>query len=411
MKPLNNHRRTVLPNGLTVISETVRTVRSVSVGVWVKDGSRSEEEDEKGLAHFIEHLVFKGTKKRDSFQIANSLEKLGGMLNAYTSKEATVFYAHVLDEHLEIAVDVLSDITSNPLFESEEIERERDVVIEEINSTYDIPEEICQDSFMEALFPNHSLGWPILGDKKSIRSFDRDKIQQFWKNRFIAKNILIVASGNLEHEDLLELTNKYFNLPQTDYLVDWQVVNLAATEGIKIYTRSTQAHVCLGARSYSYGDSQKYPLAALSTYLGGGMSSILFQQIREKNGLAYSVYSFLDFYKDVGNFGIYLATDVNKKDKALDLVHKEIASLLENGIPHEDLKNIRSQLKGELLLGLESTQRRMSRLAKMEIYLELEETIEDIIEKIEAISPDQIHQVSKELLSADLTRVEVLPDK
>lgn len=411
MKPLNNHRKTVLPNGLTVISETVRSVRSVSVGVWVKDGSRSEKEDEKGLAHFIEHLVFKGTKNRDSFQIANSLEKLGGMLNAYTSKEATVFYAHVLDEHLEIAVDVLSDITSNPLFESEEIERERDVVIEEINSTYDIPEEICQDSFMEALFPNHSLGWPILGDKKSIRSFDRDKIQLFWKNRFSAKNILIVASGNLEHEDLLELTNKYFNLPQTDYLVDWQAINLAATKGTKIYTRSTQAHVCLGARSYCYADSNKYPLAALSTYLGGGMSSVLFQQIREKNGLAYSVYSFLDFYKDVGNLGIYLATDVNKKDKALDLVYKEITSLLGHGIPHEDLKNIRSQLKGELLLGLESTQRRMSRLAKMEIYLELEETIEDIIEKIEAISPDQIHQVSKELLSADLTRVEVLPDK
>lgn len=411
MKPIHHFHKSVLPNGLTVISEHVATVRSISIGVWIKHGSRSEKATEKGLAHFIEHLVFKGTKNRSSFEIANSLERLGGSLNAYTSKEATVFYAHILDEHLTEAVDVLSDIVSRTAFDPEEIEKERDVVIEEINSTYDIPDEICHDAFLEALFPDHPLGWPILGNKKSIKSFSKDEIVEFWRNRFSPENVMIVASGNLMHEDLLALTEKYFDLPEANEQILWPPITKEANLGNKIYTKTSQAHVCLGARCYPYSSDNKFPFAALSTYLGGGMSSALFQKIREQNGLAYSVYTFLDFYKDTGNFGVYLATDNSKKTKALDLVYSEFEAVLKNGIPENDLVDIRSQLKGEFLLGLESTQHRMSRLAKMEIYLELEETIEDIIMKIESISHESTGKVAAEILAGDLSQIEVLPEK
>ena len=411
MKPIHHFHKTVLENGLTVLSEHVGTVRSISIGVWIKHGSRSEKKSEKGLAHFIEHLVFKGTKKRNGFEIANSLERLGGSLNAYTSKEATVFYAHVLDEHLEEAVDVLSDIVSNPLFDPEEIEKERDVVIEEINSTYDIPDEICHDAFLESLFPENPLGWSILGDKKDIRSFSREQIIEFWKNRFNPENVMIVASGNLMHEELLQLSQRFFNLPEASEIVSWTEIDQKALAGKKIYTKTSQAHICIGSRCYAYSSDDKFPLAALSTYLGGGMSSTLFQKIREQNGLAYSVYSFLDFYKETGNFGVYLATDNAKRQKALDLIAAEFKSVTDRGIPDNELSDIRSQLKGEFLLGLESTQRRMSRLAKMEIYLELEETIEDIIMKIESISNQSILKVAGEILAGDLSRVEVLPEK
>jgi predicted Zn-dependent peptidase len=408
-KPLQQSERTVLPNGLTIVSEHLENVRSVAIGLWIKNGSRSENGDEKGLAHFIEHLVFKGTSTRNSFAIANSLERLGGSLNAYTAKEMTVFYAKVLDEHLTTAVDVLADIASRPTFAADDIERERNVVIEEINSTYDMPDEVCQDAFLEELYPTHALGYPILGTTTSIRGFQRSQVLNFWQERFQPHNTVIAASGNVLHSDLVALVERFLQLPEGGKRIVVEPVNGRLGRSKHIHMVTTQAHLCLGLRSYAYGDSRRFALAALNNYLGGGMSSVLFQKVREEHALAYSVYSFADFYRDTGSFGFYLATDEKQVDKAKNLVLEEFARVANGDIPAGVVSDLRSQLKGELLLGLDSIQRRMSRLAHAEIYFDSQESIEDIIARIDELSRDAIVAAAEDMYRQELIEIMVLP--
>ncbi len=288
------YNKTVLSNGLTVISEKIESVRSVSVGVWIKTGSRYEEMQNNGIAHFLEHMVFKGTKKRSALKIAQSLESLGGSLNAFTGKEVTCYYAQSLDNHLKQAIDVLSDMLCNSLFQPKEIEKEKMVVIEEIKSVKDTPEDYIFDLFQEKLFPNCPLGSPILGTEVTVSGFNKDMLTSYLNKFYSTKNIIISAAGNVEHDKLVKLVEQYFTLPQTENNLSTAKVNNAAMDSFEIHQQINQAHLCMGNAGISFTSKMRYPLLILNTYLGGGMSSRLFQNLREKNGLAYSVYSFID---------------------------------------------------------------------------------------------------------------------
>jgi len=393
--------RTRLDNGLTVISEYLPVVRSVSMGVWIKAGSRFETSETNGMAHFLEHMLFKGTKKRSAFKIAQSLEELGGHLNAYTSKEVTCYYAHTLDSHLNISVNVLSDLINNPLFKEKDIEKERLVIQEEINAVMDTPEEYIFDVFQEHLFPNQSLGNPILGTSKTISMINREKIVDFWSGFYQPENIIISAAGNIDHNRLIRLIEKNFHFEGKAFNPEWVAPKKADRFELQIEQPLNQSHICMGLEGVSYHADDRFDLIALNTYLGGGMSARLFQVIRERFGLAYSIYSTLDFYKDTGVINFYMGTDQKNQEKAVQMLLKEIRTLSNNGVSSSIVRKLKEQLKGNYILGLESTSRRMTRLAKNEIYYGEQVSVDEMIESIEKISPESLQRVANKQLNPD----------
>jgi predicted Zn-dependent peptidase len=393
--------RTTLDNGLTVISEIVPAVRSVSLGVWIKAGSRFETAENNGIAHFLEHMLFKGTKKRSAFKIAQSLEELGGHLNAYTSKEVTCYYSHTLDSHINISVDVLSDLINNPLFKEKDIERERLVIQEEINAVMDTPEEYIFDIFQEHLFPNQSIGNPILGTTKSIAGIDRNKIIDFWSGYYQPQNIIISAAGNIDHKRLIRLIEKKFHFEGRSHISKWISPKKAKQFDLEIQQPLNQSHICMGLEGVSYHSKDRFDLIALNTYLGGGMSARLFQVIRERFGLAYSIYSNVDFYKDTGVVNFYMGTDQKNQVRAIRMLLKEIKNLNQNGLSGSIVHKLKEQIKGNFILGLESTSRRMTRLAKNEIYYGKQVSVDDMIASIEKISPNSLQKVANKHLNPD----------
>ncbi len=397
--------KTILSNGLTVISERLNTVRSISLGVWIQAGSRYENKSNNGIAHFLEHLVFKGTQKRSGLQIARSLEELGGNLNAYTSKELTHFYAVALDEHLTVCVDVLADLVCNPLLKEDDIEKEKQVVLEEINAVKDTPEEYLFDVFQEKLFPNHPLGFPILGRPETVQQFTRQHLLDF-KNRFYTpQNIIVSAAGHLDHERLVRLVEKYFHLEHKGQVP--QPVKPIAAHNIHLELEEpfNQAHIIAGLEGLPYASADRFALHALNAYLGGGMSSRIFQTIREKYALAYTVYSALDFFKDTGVFSVYLGTDPAKREQALSLLFKELQRVTEKEISASALKRLQEQLKGHLLLGLENTTHRMSRLAKNEIYFGRQISLAETLEMIQRLTAKKIFELAQKLINLDKLNV------
>lgn len=404
-------QKTVLSNGLTVLSEEIPTVRSVAFGVWVKTGSRYESLRENGIAHFIEHLVFKGTKKRSALQIARSLEDLGGNLNAYTSKEITNFYAIALDRHLSTCVNVIADLVCNPLFREKDIEKEKQVVLEEINTVKDTPEEYIFDLFQEKLFPSHPLGSPILGTEERVTAFTRNDILAFWEKYYGPNNMIVAAAGHLQHDKLIHLIEKYFRLENNAQRVTLKKPEPAHGIRVDLKESFNQAHIVAGIDSVNYASPDRYALIALNAYLGGGMSSRLFQSIREHHGLAYTVYSAVDFFKDTGIFSVYLGTDARNRQKAVQLLFKEIEKITENPIRKSDMVRLREQLKGSLLLGLESTSHRMSRLAKNEIYFGRQIPISETIKNVDTLSADQLLELAKRLFKIDkFNIIQMSPD-
>ena len=392
-------QKTVLENGLTVISEFIPHVRSVSVGVWVKTGTRFEEPRRNGIAHFLEHMMFKGTRHRTPLEIARSLESVGGNLNAYTSKDLTCYYAEILDEHLKRAVDVLADILLYSTFPEKELVKEKQVVLDEIQSLEDNPEELIQDYAVKHLFPDHGLGFSILGEKKTVQHFQREDLVHFYQQHYFARNMIIAAAGNVAHEQLVELCQEKFHLPPVNH--PWILEKPQRFgQGEFIYHRGTnQAHLCLAFPAFPYNHPQKFQLLVLNTLLGGGMSSRLFQNIREKYGLAYSIYSFVDMYYDAGILCIYLGTDVSNLPKAQELVSRELDKLCQGPIPRSHLEQTKSQLKGSLMLSLESTARRMSRLGKMQIYLNRTESLDAVLEAIDQVDQDDLLQTAQQVLA------------
>jgi predicted Zn-dependent peptidase len=394
------YRKTVLNNGIRVVSETITHVRSVSLGVWADVGSRDERPEQNGISHLLEHMVFKGTKKRSVRDIAQSLESLGGYLNAFTTKEQTCFYARVLDTNVPEALDVLSDIILHPAFKAEELEKEKLVVIEELKNAEDDPEDIIHDYFEKAIFPNHSLGYPVIGTEENLRRFRRDDLVSHVASNYLPTRIVVSAAGNVDHDRLVKLTEKYFGKLRLGK--SHRERKPGPTKGLRPSYREyprpiNQAHVSLGTVAYSIHHKDRYPLLVLNALLGEGMSSRLYQTIREKYGFAYSVYSFVTLMSDTGVFGTYIATDKKNIDNAVGLVHKELLRLVERPVSAAELKRTKSQIKGTMMLGLENMSSRMMRLGSSEIYFGHYIPLDQVIKSVDAVNSAAMQRVAADL--------------
>ncbi|MCP4726644.1 MAG: insulinase family protein [bacterium] len=401
--------KTILPGGLRVVSEYMPHVKSVAVGVWINTGSREEDPEINGISHFLEHLAFKGTQKRNTLQIAESLEAVGGILNAFTGKEYTCFYAHALDEHLELAVDVLADLICNPLNRKEDIDKEKLIILEEITSLDDIPDEKALEYFSKNVFNGHPLSLSILGTKDSVNTINHNNIQDYIKDNYTSDRVVVAVAGNVEHERLLEYVSKYFELPAgRDFVIEADHSTGKPCKDIHNMSIN-QAHICIGNRALSYSSKNKYALLVMHSLLGGGMSSRLFQKLREDYGVAYSVFSFIDFYSDTGLFGVYCGVEKKNIDKSLNLINQEFESVFSEDIPDKELERLKSQLKGNLMLGLESTQSRMNRLAKMEIYLKKYVELKNVIADINSIKQDDIRKLASDILEGELFTTIIAP--
>ena len=390
-----------LPNGLRVLVEPLSDFSSVSVGIWILNGSRDEEPAKAGISHLIEHLSFKGTPTRGARQIALEIDSLGGSLNAFTSKEYTSFYAKVLGNTLHDALDILGDITLNPLFQQADLEKERDVIIQEISMVEDTPEDLIHDLHSREFWAGHGLGWPILGTQRSVMEMTTDDVHVFHRDRYRAGSMVITAAGAVDPDELLaEIRDTFGHLERGDYSPSRPVPE--ATPGTLVLHRPLeQVHFCVGFQSMSVDDGRRYQLYLLNTILGGGMSSRLFQKIREERGLAYSVYSYHSAYQDTGLLTVYCGTSPEGFPTALELVQEEIDQLVQDPVHDKDLTTAKRQLKGNLLLSLESTGNRMNQLARNEIYFERQIPPDEIEEGIESVTIEQIQDLAGDLFGSD----------
>ncbi len=394
------YKKTVLPSGLRVVTEELPGIRSIAIGIWVNVGSRDERSEENGISHFIEHMAFKGTRKRTAAQIAHELESVGGSLNAFTSREQTCYYARILDRHLERAMDVLADILRNSRFDPQELEKEKNVIIEEIKDIEDSPGDWVHDLFAESIWKDHPLGRPIIGRKEKIRSFDRPKVLQYLSSKYLAEQIVVAASGNVSHAKLVALAKSKLTFPSANGVSPLSRTAPAEDGERSVTTKETsQAHLCLGFPSDSFRDKGRYASLILNTILGGGMSSRLFQKVREEKALAYSIFSYHDFYEDAGILGIYLATSPQQAAPATELVLDELARIKKEKLPRREFDSAREQLKGNLVLGLESTSNRMNRLGRNEIFLGGYVSLKQALASIEAVKPSQVVEKANRLFS------------
>ncbi len=394
--------KTILENGIKILSYSTPTVRSISLGIWIGVGSQNEENSNSGISHFIEHMVFKGTKNRSAYEIANSLESIGGYLNAFTSKEHTCYYARFLNSHLPIAFDVLADLVLNPTFDSEEIEKEKGVVLEELKNMEDDPGDLIQDYFDEAIYPTHPLGRSIIGTKESIKVLAKEDLNKYKNKNYIPSNIIITAAGNLNHDEVVNLVKKYFSKLNSTKKIQTISNSFKYKPLIKTYIKPIQqTHVIFGRDAFSAQSDLRYTGYILSTLLGGGMSSRLFQKVREKNGYAYNIYSFLSCLKSSGTFGVYLACDFSKKDKAIDLIKNEFELILKNGLTKTEVKRAKEHLKGSTVLSLESASNQMMRLGTSELYFKKQFSVEEVLSKVESISIDDVMNLANKLLKID----------
>lgn len=384
------YRKSVMPNGIRVVSEAIPYVKSVTVGVWVGTGSRSEESHNHGVSHFIEHMMFKGTQTRSAKDIAETVDAVGGQLNAFTAKEYTCYYIKVLDNHLDLAMDILSDMLLASKFAPEDIDREREVVLEEINMYEDSPDELVHDLHLDNVWPRHPLGRNILGTTESIAAIDRKTITEYYRDFYTPDNIVIAAAGNLTHEALEELSGRFFGALQgKKRRLDGTPPAIALINSVHA-KETEQVHLCLGTTSVPQDSPDIYVAHVLNNILGGGISSRLFQAIREERGLAYSIYSYQTNYSDCGLFTVYAGTRPGNVGQVAELILENIADLKRQGVAAAELTKTKEQFKGGLLLGLESSSSRMSRLGKMEITLGKYTGLDEIVAKIEKVSLDDL---------------------
>ncbi len=390
-------KKTTLPNGLRIISERIPTIRSVAIGVWVDVGSRDENDKESGVSHLIEHMFFKGTKTRSAKEIANSIEQLGGSINAFTTREQTCYYVRALDEHLPQAVDVLSDMLMNSTFTPHNLKREKNVVLEEIKETDDSPSELVHDIFAEKFWADQPLGRSILGTPKSVKDMPRKRILDYVKKHYTAEKVVISASGNLSHDELVKLVKRKFKFSREAAPEQVGVVAPDKNDVHFIEKDIAQNHFVMGFPSLDFYHKMKFASLGLNFFLGGGMSSALFQEIREKRGLAYTVYSFQDFYRDSGIFGVYLSTDGKGLPLSIDLILKQLRRLKTRPLSTQTLDKIKAQIKGSLIFGLESASGRMNRLARHELMLGKSIPLRQSIAAVEALTPLQLQEAANEI--------------
>lgn len=389
-----------LPNGVRVITERMPHVRSVSMGVWIGTGSRGEKLEENGISHFIEHMVFKGTKHRSAEEIARSVDSIGGGLDAFTSKEMVSYNTKVLDEHVPFAFDVLADLVLNPLFRDEDIEKEKGVILEELKMEVDNPEYLLTDIFSSSFWKDHAIGRPILGTKDTIRKFKRQALHEYYGRVYEPSNVLITAAGNLTHERIVELAGEKFeSLRAAGARPEDPIPSAHSRLVFRNKTSLEQTHLYLGVPSHPLPHEDRFVCYVLNTVLGGGMSSRLFQNIREKLGLAYAVYSDLSMYRDTGCLAVYAGTSVETAGQVVDLILAEFRSLKETPIPDEELRRVKDHLKGSFMLGLESTSSRMGNLARQELYYGRFFGLDEMLASIEAVTAEQVRNLAREFFN------------
>jgi predicted Zn-dependent peptidase len=395
-------RKEKLDNGLTVITESMPHVRSVAIGIWLRQGSRHEPAELNGASHFIEHLVFKGTENRSAREIALAMDTVGGQMDAFTSKEYTCFYAKVLDEHVPVAVDLLSDIVLRPRFDPDDLERERKVVMEEIRMVEDSPEELVYDLFSSHFYPKHPLGRPIQGTETTVAGLSRLRLLRFFHGAYRPGNMLIAAAGNIRHDRFARTIRRVFGkMPRTR---DGSRPTTTPRPNPGLVTRSKreleQLHLVLGVPGFPERFDQRYSLFVLNALFGGTMSSRLFQKVREERGLAYSVYSAVNAFADAGLLMVYAATSPSKGKEVLRLILAEIEDLAERKPDASETEVAKEHLKGSLMLSLESTVSRMSNLARQDIYFGRQFSLEETIRGVESVSRESIHRVAKRLFES-----------
>ena len=397
LKEIDFVSKTTLPNGLRIVTEKIESVKSISVGIWVKTGSRNETPKQAGITHFLEHMLFKGTDKRTAYDIALSMESVGGYLNAFTSSEYTCYFARCVNTQMERALDVLSDMVLNPSFPEEEVEKEKKVVIEEMKMYRDSPDDYLFEEYNTRMFQGHELGRPVLGLEETVSSFTRDDLYEYMEERYRAGNLLISVAGNVEHEEVVKLVTEYLgDLPALDVENEDQPLNEFDTSKLELTKPIEQTHYILGRRGLNFDHEDKYLLLLANTILGGGMSSRLHQNVREKYGYCYSIQPFNQSYTDSGMWGVYVGTDKDYVEHVHELVVAELNKISEELVPEKELIEAKSQLKGKLLLSQENTSNRMMRLAKSELYFDRFVTLDELVENIDSVTSEQILEFSKE---------------
>jgi predicted Zn-dependent peptidase len=399
------YKKIVLDNGVRVVLERMSSLRSVALGVWANVGSRYENKGEEGYSHFIEHMMFKGTKNRTAAQISNEIDALGGEMNAFTTHEATAFYVKVLDQQVGAAFDLLSDLFHHSRFGIRDLEKEKQIVIEEIRTVQDDPEDYIHELHAKDVLGNHPIGRPILGTPRSMRRMNRRALLQYKHKHYRPENTIVAVAGNYSFPQLLDQANEYFGQWQGEATatIPEKIANNCWPEHSPTQTSLhpkplEQVHLCLGFKGLSVGHPDRYVAYVMSTIFGGGVSSRLFQEIREKRGLAYTIYSHLSSFLDGGTLTVYAATRPTEVDAVIDQVSKEARKLCRRDVAIKELERTKTQLKGNLMLGLEGTYGRMNKLAKDELYQGRHVTLHEIMKAIDRISPDQIRHLSQRLL-------------
>jgi predicted Zn-dependent peptidase len=409
VKEVRNIRRQVLPHGLTVITEQMQHIRSASIGIWLETGSRDEDSESNGISHFIEHMVFKGTKHRTAEEIARQVDSIGGNMDAFTAKECICFNVKVLDEHIPVALDILTDLVLHPIFDAEDITRERGVILEEIKMDEDNPDYLVHEIFTQHFWKDHPLGKPILGTKETVKRFERQTVFDTYAHRFAPGNIIVSAAGNLDHDKFVELVIKHFEhmKPRENgfHSAQPKIVSRIILRNKKALE---QVQLCLGVPCHPIAHEQRHAGYVLNTLLGGGMSSRLFQNIRERQGLAYSIYSDLNPYRDTGCLAVYAGTSRASTAKVVQSVVEEFRKLKQEPVGGEELRRSKDQLKGSLMLSLESSTARMSNLARQEMYFDRFYDLDELIEKIEAVTAADLQNLANEFFQTEKVAVAAL---
>ena len=399
---------TELPNGLRVVSDTMDQVETVSLGAWVEVGARDEDADINGISHLLEHMAFKGTQRRDAKAIAEEIENVGGHLNAYTTRESTAYYAKIMKEDMPLAVDIIADILQHSVMDSTELSREQDVIVQEINQSFDTPDDVVFDYFQETAFPDQALGRPVLGTADLVRAMTPDTLLGYISKHYSATGMVFAAAGNLDHQRLVDLAEDAFDsLPEPTNGGHEQARYVG---GDSHQTRDLeQAHVLVGLEGMAFDDPDFYAASVMSTVLGGGMSSRLFQEIREKRGMAYSIYAYLQCYTDGGLFGVYAGTDKSQVEELVPLIFAQIKEI-SGGLLDTEIARARAQIKAGILMSLESTSSRSEQLARQMMVFKKPLSIEDTIAKVEAVDEDAIKRVAERLLASPPTLTTLGPE-
>jgi predicted Zn-dependent peptidase len=409
VKEVRNIRRQVLPNGLTIITEQMQHIRSASIGIWLQTGSRDEDAAWNGISHFIEHMLFKGTEHRTAEEIARQVDSIGGNMDAFTAKECICFNVKVLDEHLPVAVEILSDLVLHPVFDSNDITRERGVILEEIKMDEDNPDYLVHEIFTQNFWKDHPLGKPILGTKETVKKFERAAVLDTYSHRFAPGNIIVSAAGNLDHDRFVELVTKHFeHMKPRKNGFHSPVPKIVSKITLRNKKALEQVQLCLGVPSHPIAHEKRHAGYILNTLLGGGMSSRLFQNIRERQGLVYSIYSDLNPYRDTGCLAVYAGTSRESASKVVQSVVSEFHKLKAEPVPADELRRSKDQLKGSLMLSLESSSARMSNLARQEMYFDRFYDLDELIAKIEAVTVEDLTSLANEFFNTESVAVTIL---